>query len=125
MWVIEHHGLRGVYTGMLHAPASFDGYAKEARKQRDDMPLMLVNAGTYVNSVFNTIQDPTMCMTRLEDMTFPYVLYLLFAAGGQKEIVSQYFDATAEQLRRYPGMLEALPESFKEAGEEVMHAGLE
>lgn len=122
MWVLEHGGPAAIYKRALQYPAMMEEYAQAAKAHMEDTPVMLVNAGKYVDKVFTTIQDPDLCMERLEGMTFPHILYLLFAASGQKELVAKYQAETHEFFKRFPGTLKALPESFRLAGEEVLCA---
>lgn len=122
MWALEHGGPAAVYKNALLSQATMDDYAQAARAHKEDTPIMLINAGKYVEKVFSTIQDPELCMERLEGMTFPHILYLLFAASGQPELVEKYRDDAREFFKRFPGTLQALPESFRLAGEEVLCA---
>lgn len=122
MYVLEHIGLQGIYRNGFAYPNLMTGYAETARKYKEDMPIQLVNASKYVESVFNQLVDPELCMTRLEGMSFPYVLYVLFAGAGQPDMVEKYRPEIEEQLRRYPGTLALLPEKYKAVGEEVLNA---
>lgn len=122
MYVLEHAGLGGIYHGRLSDPILIKGYATEARKHKEDMPTLLVNARKYAEKVFQVVQDPDMCMPRLEGMSFPYVLFVLFAALNQPNMVSAYRTDTQEILARYPGTLDALPENIKNATLEALNA---
>ena len=122
MWALEHGGPTALYKNGLMSPAMMEAYAQASKTHKEDAPVMLINAGKYVDKVFSTIQDPMLCMERLEGMTFPYVLYLLFAAAGQTRLVMKYKSDTEEHLRRYPCTLALLPASFKAVGEEVLCA---
>ena len=122
LWVIEHGGPAAVYRGALMAAPSMEAYAQAAKAHKDDTPVLLINAGKYVDRVFSTIQDPELCMERLEGMTYGYILYLLFAASGQESMVERYKEDAHEHFKRYPGTLAALPESFRAAGEEALRA---
>lgn len=122
MYVLERVGLQGIYRNALSYSNLMIGYAETARKYKEDMPLHLVNASKYVDSVFNQLTDPELCMTRLEGMSFPYVLYVLFAGAGQSDMVERYKPEIEEQLRRYPGTLALLPDKYRQVGEEVLHA---
>lgn len=122
MYVLEHIGLQGIYRNGFTYTNLMTGYAETARKYKEDMPLQLVNASKYVESVFNQLIDPDLCMKRLEGMSFPYVLYVLFTGAGQPDMVAQYRPEIEEQLRRYPGTLTLLPEKYKAVGEEVLNA---
>ena len=62
------------------------------------------------------------CFKQLEGMTFPYVLYIMFAGSGQKDIVARYRTAAVEQLKRYPSTCDRLPESFRKVAEELKNA---
>lgn len=125
MYVLEHVGLQGLYRNGLAYGNLMSGYAETARKYKEDMPLHLVNASKYVGSVFNQLVDPDLCMSRLEGMSFPYVLYVLFAGAGQVDLVQKYRPEIEEQLRRYPGTLDLLPAKYKAVGEEVLNANIE
>lgn len=122
MWVLEHCGISAITRGGLSMQANIDAYAAVAKKYKEDMPMHIINASNYVDKVFNTIQDPELCMVRLEGMSFPHVLYVLFAAAGQSDIVANYKTEIEEHLKRYPGSLDLLPEKFKSVGREVLNA---
>lgn len=120
MWTLEHCGLSEIPRGALARPSSVHGYMEDAKSFRDDMPKMLLNASRYSDKVFNTLEDLDSCMYRLEGMSYPYVLYILFAAAGKGRLVAKYRTETQEQLRRYPATLDKLPELFREAGKELL-----
>lgn len=120
MYALEHAGLGGIYHGRLSDPMLLKSYAEEAQKYKEDLPTLLVNAKTYASKVFENVQDPEMCMMRLEGMSYPYVLFCLFAATGNLAIVEQYSTETRELLARYPGTLDKLPESFQIAIQEAL-----
>ena len=122
MYVLEHAGVAGIYHGRLSDPLLINGYATVARKHKEDMPTLLVNARRYAEKVFQVVQDPDMCMPRLEGMSFPYVLFVLFSALGQTDMVGSYQTETRELLARYPGTLDALPENIKNATLEALNA---
>ena len=120
MYVLENAGLGGIYHGRLSDPMLMKGYVDAAIKMRDDLPGLLVNAKEYAEKVFNVILDPELCMPRLEGMSFPYVLFILFTATGNWEMVEQYTIETKELLTRYPSTLDKLPESFQQATQEAL-----
>ncbi len=121
MWVLDHHGIRGIQRGALQYTTSVDGYVTDAIKHKEDITIHLVNASQYVDKVVNTIQDSSVAKVKLAEMSFPHVIYLLFASAGQQAFVEEYRGALKEHLKRYPGTLEKLPESFRQAGEEVLN----
>ena len=122
MYVLEHAGVGGIYHGRLSDSQLMDGYAKEARRYKEDMPGLLINAKNYAERVFSVIQDPDLFMPRLEGMSFPYVLYVLFTGLGQPFMVDAYKTATQETLSRYPGTLDLLPENLKNKTMEALSA---
>lgn len=122
MYVLEHSGVGGIYHGRLSDSQLMDGYAKDAKKQKDDLPGLLVNAKHYAEKVFSVLQDPDMFMPRLEGMSFPYVLYILFTGLDQPLMVEAYKTETQEMLARYPGTLDALPENLKNKTLEALSA---
>lgn len=124
LYGIDHYGASLLYNNILASGKLIEKYAREAVKYRDDMPVMLVNAAQYVEHVFSLIPDTDACFRRLEDMTFPYVLYTLFAGGGQKELVQRYRDEFEEVLHRYPSTLDMLPASYQAVGREVSDADI-
>ena len=69
MYVLEHAGVGGIYHGRLSDSQLMDGYAQAARKHKEDMPSLLVNAKNYAEKVFSVIQEPTLLMPRLEGMS--------------------------------------------------------
>lgn len=125
MWALEHAGMAGIYRGQLSDPYLMRGYADEAKKYKDDMPSLLVNAGEYVEKVFSVMQEPDLCMERLAGMSFPYVLFVLFAAQGHSDVVDRYKTETEELLKRYPGTLDKLPEHFRDTTKEALNADTE
>lgn len=124
MYAIDHYGAGILYRNVLASNKTIEGYAAEADKYRTDMPVMLVNAAQYVEHIFNLIPDMETCFRKLEDMTFPYVLYVLFTAGGQEELVAKYKEDFEEHMHRYPSTLDLLPESYKNVGTEVSDADI-
>lgn len=122
MYVLEHAGMSGIYHGRLSDPALMTAYAREACRYRDDLPALVVNAKAYSERIFQCIQDPDLCMSRLEGMSFPHVIFILFAASGNAELAEQYKTETLELLGRYPGTLDKLPESFQTAVREAIDA---
>ena len=124
MYVLEHAGLSGIYHGRLSDASLMSAYAKEACRYRDDLPTLVVNAKAYSERIFSVIQDPDLCMSRLEGMSFPHVIYILFAATGHPDMAEQYQTETKELLARYPGTLDLLPESFQTAVKEAISADI-
>lgn len=120
MYVIERYGIQGIYKGMLGTKDSIDGYVMEAMNYRSSMMGLVVNASNYAKSVFSKVTDPDICMKRLEEMSFPYVLYVLFCGLGQPEQVEQYRDQAEEHFRRYPATAEKLPDKFRNVAEEFL-----
>ena len=120
MYVLEHAGLGGIYHGRLSDPMLMKGYAETAKKTKEDLPALLVNAKEYADKVFECVQDPDLFMPRLEGMSFPYVLFILFTATGNPAMVEQYTTETKELIARYPGTLDKLPESFQTAVQEAL-----
>ena len=120
MYALEHAGLSGIYHGRLADPTLMEGYASDARKYKEDMPTLLVNASKYADKVYSQILDPDLCMPRLAGMSFPYVLFVLFAGTGHPEMVYQFKDETQEVLDRYPDTLALLPENFITATKEAL-----
>ena len=120
MYVLEHAGVSGIYHGRMSDPVLMEGYAREAKKYREDMPTLLVNASKYADKVFSVIQDPDLCMPRLAGMSFPYVLFVLFAGTGNASMVEMFREETKELLARYPDTLSQLPENFIQATKEAL-----
>ena len=125
LWVVDHFGYRSLFKNILTSQKSIDGYAAEAVKMRDDMPAMLLNAQVYVTKIFSNVADTDVCFKYLEGMTYPYVLYVLFAGSGSKETVERYRPSMEETMKRYPSTLDLLPESYKKTGEEFIDADTE
>lgn len=119
MWAVDHYGHKCAYRNVMESAKLMHDYALAAVKMRDDMPAMLVNANVYVNKLMSNVADLGTCFRQLEGMTFPYVLYVLFAGSGQPELVVQYKPEMEETMRRYPDVLSLLPDSFKAVGMEV------
>lgn len=122
LYALEHVGLAGIYHGRLSDPNVMEAYANEAKRLKDDFPALLVNAKKYAEKVFLVVQDSDLYMPRLEGMSFPYVLFVLFAALGDISMVEQYKTETKELLDRYPGSLDLLPENIKNATMEALYA---
>jgi len=120
MYALEHVGLSGIYHGRLADASVMDGYSKEAKKYKDDMPVLLVNASQYADRVFSVVQDPELCMKRLAGMSYPYVIFVLFAGTGHSEMVACFLEETREILDRYPDTLTLLPETFQTATKEAL-----
>ena len=122
MWAVDHYGYKCAYKNVLASDNVLKGYVDEAVKLKEDMPAMLLNAHTYVSKVLSNVPSLETCFKHLEGMTFPYVLYILFAGSEQGDVVSAYKPSLAEHMRRYPSMLDLLPESYRKVGEEVLNA---
>lgn len=118
-WVVEHYGYKAAYPNIINSAGTVDGYANEAAEMRDNMPVLLLNAADYTAKVTGHGMPMEMCLEQLEGMSFPYVLYILFAGGGHKDEVAKYKEETAEVLKRYPSLLDKLPDSYKKTGEEL------
>lgn len=120
MHVIEKYGMQGIYKGMLGTKDSISSYVTEARNYRDSMMELLVNASSYAKNVFSQVTDPDICMKRLEEMSFPYVLYVLFCGLGQPEQVEQFREEAEEHFRRYPSTADKLTPKFRNVVEEFL-----
>ena len=118
--VIEKYGMQGIYKGMLGAKDSVSSYVAEARNYRDSMMELLVNASAYAKNVFSQVTDPDICMKRLEEMSFPYVLYVLFCGLGQPEQVEQFREEAEDHFRRYPSTADKLTQKFRNVVEEFL-----
>ena len=118
--VIEKYGMQGVYKGMLGTKDSISSYVTEARNYRDSMMELLVNASSYAKNVFSQVTDPDICMKRLEEMSFPYVLYVLFCGLGQPEQVEGFREEAEEHFRRYPSTADKLTPKFRNVVEEFL-----
>lgn len=125
LWVVDHFGYRSLWKNILSSTKSIDGYSAEAVKMRDDMPVMLLNAQVYVTKMLCNVADIDVCFKYLEGMTYPYVLYVLFAGSGSPEVVERYRPSMEETMKRYPSTLDLLPESYKKTGEEFIDADTE
>lgn len=120
-WSIERYGTMAMYKNICGSLKAAEAYGTDAEEIRDSMQSLLINASEYVAAVFGTIADKTLRMEKLEDMSVPYVLYIFFAAGGQEVLVQKYRKDAEEQLRRYPCLLDKLPDIARKI-EEVLHA---
>ena len=120
MWAYDHYGTKCAFKNILDSSHVIDGYVNAALKYKNDMPAMLVNASMYVTTIMSNISDLDTCFEKLEGMTFPYVMYILFAASGDRSLVERYRSQAEEQLRRYPSTLDLLPESYRKIGEELL-----
>lgn len=125
MWCLDHYGTKITWTNVVNSDKAVDGYVGAAEKYREDMPVLLLNANVYVTRIMSNVADLDTCFKQLEGMTFPYVLYVLFAGSGQHDIVERYKAEAEEQLRRYPSTLDLLPETYRNVGKEVLNADIE
>lgn len=122
MYAIDHYGYKCAYKNLMASKNVVEAYEKTALKYRDDMPAMLLNAKSYVTKIFSNIPDVSACLRQLEGMTFPYIMYVLFAGGGSADVVMQYRPEIEEQMKRYPSTLDLLPASYKKVGQEIVDA---
>lgn len=120
MHVVERYGMHGVYQGMLGSKESIDSYVNEAFNYKNSMMNLIVNASNYAKSVFSNVTDPDLCTRRLEEMSYPYVLYVLFRGLGQTLLAEPYKEAAEDHFRRYPATAELLPDKFKNVAEEFL-----
>lgn len=125
MWAYEHYGHKCAYKNVLASKNVMHDYAQAAFKLKEDMPEMLLNANVYVTKVMSNVADLETCFRQLDGMSFPYVLYVLFAGSGQAYMVARYRTETEEILKRYPSAFDKLPDSFRNAGLEVLNANAE
>lgn len=121
MFALERIGVAGVYRNQLSSGQLVKEYAETARRYKEDMSTQLMNASKYVTSVFNTMQDPDMCFPKLEGMSYPYVLYVLFASQGHGDMVECWKKEATEHYRRYPGTVDNLPDNYKNVVEELLN----
>lgn len=122
MWAVDHHGFKCAYKNLMASEPVINGFAIESLRARDDMPALLVNAHMYVSRIMANVADLETCFKQLEGMTFPHVLYVLFAASGQADVVEKYRKQTKEHLKRYPSALDLLPDSYKSVGRNLCNA---
>lgn len=122
MWAVEHHGSRCAFVNVMASESVISGYAGSAVEARDTMPELVYNAHLYVSKLLSNVADMDTCFKQLEGMTFPYVLYIMFAGSGQQDVVARYKTAAIEQLKRYPSTCDKLPESFRKVAEELKNA---
>ena len=120
LWCLDHYGVKCAWKNVLCSDAAVKGYVEDAARLRDDMPAMLLNAHTYVSSILANVADLDTALRQLEGMSFPYVLYVLFAASGQEDVVDRYRPEAEEQLKRYPSTLDLLPESYRSVKEALL-----
>ena len=120
MHVVEKYGMQGVYRGMLGTKESIDSYVSEANNFRSSMMGLIVNASNYAKSVFSNVTDPDLCMKRLEEMSYPYVLYVLFCGLGQPEQVEGFREEAEDHFRRYPSTADKLTPKFRNVVEEFL-----
>lgn len=125
MWIVDNYGHKCAYRNLVTSQKATGGYLSAAIKYRDDMPSMLINADTYVTQILSNVADIDICFKQLEGMTFPYVLYVLFAGSGQHALVERYRTEIEEQMRRYPSTLDLLPETYRKVGMEVLNEDTE
>lgn len=118
-FIFDLYGVKALYQNVGGSSTAVQKYAEAAKVLMDDMPVMLLNASAYVQKIFEVITDKELCFKQLEGMTFPYVMYVLFAGGEQPELVEQYRPEFEEQMKRYPSMLDKLPAAFKQLKETV------
>lgn len=116
-FMFDLYGVKSLYTTMGISAQTVQKYAETAVRIRDDMPSLLLNCSKYVQKLFNVITDTDLCFKQLEGMTFPYVMYVLFAGSGKDDLVERYADEFNEQMMRYPSTLDKLPQQFRLAEE--------
>ena len=112
-WAAERYGGNALYENVLMSDKTVSGYAATAKHYKEDMPAALVNAGNYMKALSSQIGDMETCIRQLEQMSFPYIIYVLFAGAGQADLVSGYRSALEEHLKRYPSTLDMVPERYK------------
>ena len=112
-WAMDKYGGKALYENVLASDSTAKGYADAALHYRDDMPAAIVNAGNYLNALSSQLGEIELCLKQLEHMSFPYIIYVLFAGAGQQAMVPQYKGAYEEHMRRYPSTLDKLPERYR------------
>lgn len=124
-WAADKYGSKALFGNVLTSEQTVDGYSKAARLIRDDMPAAVVNAGNYLKSLTQQMGDIALCMSQLSRMSFPYIIYVLFAGAGMQKYAAQFRGEFEEHMRRYPSTLDALPERYRLAGREETDADAE
>lgn len=124
IYVLENYGSKALYANVLTSEKAVSGYFKEYTKQRDDMPLLLLNARDYSEHVLETIPDIDLCIKKLTGMSYPYVLYILFKGSDQGNFVEEFKESTQELLKKYPSILSKLPDRYKKVGEDIMNENI-
>ena len=112
-WAVDKYGGKALFENVLLSDTAASGYAAAAVHYREDMPAAIVNAGNYLNALSAQMGDIEICLRQLEHMSFPYIIYVLFAGAGQEAMVEQYRPAFVDHMRRYPSTLESLPERYR------------
>ena len=85
--VLDQYGAKANWENIILSQPAQAGYLEDCRRYRDDMRQLLVNASKYVESVMDNIADWDICRSKLQDMSSPYVLYILFAGSGRRDLV--------------------------------------
>lgn len=92
-------------------------YVQEAISDRICLPQLLLNAGSFVETLSSPeggfcipIED---LLKKLEIIAEPHIIYILFCSSNKCDLVSKYLPATIEYCRTYPGSFQELPEPFK------------
>ena len=119
---LDDRGFNAAYNSNSVCDSALDAYATAAEHDRDDMPASLVNAGQYLQALTGQIPDMELCLKQLERMSYPYIIYVLFAGSGQSSLVERLKPAFLEHMRRYPSTLDKLPETYRKVAEEVHDA---
>lgn len=123
LYVMDKFGDRSMWGNILSSVKIIEDYGAESARIRDDFPVLLLNAETYFSRLAGSIPDMDMCLGRLSGMTFPYVLYILFAGTGQIGMAERYRTEAEELAKRYPSAFDKLPGVFQQAGKELLKNG--
>lgn len=116
---LESRGFNAAYNSNIVCLSNVVAYRDAAIGYRDDMPVALVNAGQYLQALTSQIPDIDICIKQLERMSYPYIIYVLFAGSGQKELVERLRPKFVEHMKCYPSTLDKLPEAYQKVAQEV------
>jgi|BioPla2DNA2_1021312.scaffolds.fasta_scaffold10993_6 hypothetical protein len=116
MWCVDKYGEKALFGNVLSNTGNIASYADAAVAIRDDFPVLLLNAGEYVRLTMSKIPDVSTCVEKVVGMSFPHVVYVLFAGGGQQMYVQDLKPQFDEMLQKYPSALDRLPGAYRGVG---------
>lgn len=113
-YLLEARGSEALLSSIAGSDKYCQQFTEITKQEIRQLPVMLVNAASYMETTVNSIGSLSDALTMLKTMSPAYALYALIAKN-MPELAEQFKQDTEEYVKRYPAAVAALPEPYKEA----------